>query len=61
MKVSVKKGPVKVKAPKTRASFVLGSRPSTLRAPTPKPDTRQYGKLQPSAGFGNLGVEPTEQ
>lgn len=54
-----KAGPKSVPVPGVGGSFVLGSRPASLRAPpvpkiTPsKPNTREYGKdMQP---FGNTG------
>jgi hypothetical protein len=63
-----KSKPSKVPTPGIRPSFVLGSRPPTLRAPpVPRikpgaPSTRQYGKADLSAnpggaGFTNVGDE----
>jgi hypothetical protein len=55
----------KIAGPKERPNFVLGSRPATLRAPTPqriKPMTgqTQYGKQDQGdvagSGFGDTGM-----
>lgn len=59
------KGPTSVPTPPQRPSFVLGSRPGSLRAP-PVPrikpgaaNTTQYGKVNignpAGASFGNTG------
>lgn len=54
-------GPKTVKKPPMRPSFVLGSRPQTMRAaPAPriKPmvGVTQYGKQSPGGGLGGPGV-----
>lgn len=53
-----KLGPRSVKEPK-QFKFVHGSIPSSMRAPTPKSNTRDYAKTTPSimpeTGFGETG------
>jgi len=58
-----KKGPSRVPAPRGEAKFVLGSRPSAFRSPTPKgikPETqkptRDYGKPENLPGFDKTGL-----
>jgi hypothetical protein len=59
-------GPKAVAAPTMRPSFVLGSRPASLRAPPPPrikpgpPGTTQYGKVpignSAAIGSGDTGL-----
>jgi hypothetical protein len=68
MAFSGKKVPTSVAAPRMRAPMVLGSRPGTMRAPTPPPmggprinplapgagaGTRMYGKTNPAIKPGD--------
>lgn len=61
----VKKGPSSVPKAKDRPSFILGSRPTSLRAPTPGGGPRikpmqgvtQYGKAAPADGVASFGPE----
>ena len=55
-----KLGPKTMKKPPSKPTFVRGSRPSSLSAPSIKPlNTRDYGKQPPitETGFGTTGLD----